>query len=86
MHGCFKVRFRSLVIREISPGLQDFCFLEHYAGDGVMSQEVVAEHGNGVAKLDLRFHRSMDILSPSGFARLVCVINNLQAMHEWCTV
>ena len=48
--------------------MQDFFFLEHYAGEAVMSQEIEAVHGRGTAKLDIKYHRSMDICTPPGFA------------------
>lgn len=48
--------------------MQDFFFLEHYAGEATMSQEIQAAYGHATAKLDIKYHRSMDICTPPGFA------------------
>ncbi|CAE7231731.1 unnamed protein product [Symbiodinium sp. CCMP2592] len=45
---------------------KDFFFLEHYAGEAVMSQEIQAAHGRDTAKLDIKYHHSMDICTPPG--------------------
>ena len=47
---------------------QEFYFCEHYAGEGVMTREVGAVHGPGAARLDLKYHPSMNICTPAGFA------------------
>ena len=47
---------------------KEFVFLEHYAGQGVMSREIETMHKTTTAKLDIELHRGMDILSPAGFA------------------
>ena len=47
--------------------LQDFKFIEHYAGHGELTNTVREEHGVA-ARLDLNYHRGHDILTPAGFA------------------
>ena len=53
---------------------QDYKFVEHYAGSGEVTRAASEHYGTSV-KLDKAYHRSMDILQPSGFANfgLNCV-------------
>lgn len=48
--------------------MKEFVFLEHYAGHGAMSREISKMYEKSTAKLDIEYHRGMDILSPAGFA------------------
>ena len=41
--------------------------MEHYAGSGEVTR-AASEHYGTAVKLDKDYHRSMDILQPSGFA------------------
>ncbi|CAK9101827.1 unnamed protein product [Durusdinium trenchii] len=45
----------------------DFCFIEHYAGYGQLTNVMREEHGPS-ARLDLAYHRGHDLLTPAGFA------------------
>lgn len=47
---------------------QVFPFLEHYAGEAVMSNAVRTKHACPVASLDIKYAPSMDVTTPSGFA------------------
>ena len=47
--------------------VEEFVFVEHYAGSKTMSGEIGSTYGR-TAALDIEFHRGMDILSPAGFA------------------
>ena len=47
---------------------QVFPFLEHYAGEAVMSDAVRRMHACPVASLDIKYARSMDVTTPAGFA------------------
>ena len=49
--------------------MQEFDFIEHFAGAGVLTQEA-RRAGNRVAALDKAYGRGMDVLQPSGFGSL----------------
>ena len=48
---------------------QGYSFVEHYAGSATMTATMRQEVGPS-AKLDVEYHRAMDILSPAGFSTL----------------
>ena len=52
----------------VHSALKEFGFLEHYAGRGVMTDEIKTMYETTTAKLDIELHRGMNILSPAGFA------------------
>lgn len=45
----------------------NYKFIEHYAGVGNMASAAHSAFGPAIA-LDKEYHRSMDILTPGGFA------------------
>ena len=49
--------------------MQEYDFIEHFAGAGVLTKEVRG-HGHHAAALDKMYGRGMDILQPSGFGSL----------------
>ena len=62
-----------VVVHAVPYGLRAqgvFPFIEHYAGQGVMTEAVRNSLPKGVsaAQLDLRYHRAMDVLQPAGLA------------------
>lgn len=47
--------------------LQEYRFVEHYAGAGELTKAAWERFGRSV-KMDKDYHRAMDILTPAGFA------------------
>lgn len=52
----------------IRVALEEFVFLEHYAGKAVMSHEIGSMYNEKTAALDIQLRRGMNILSAAGFA------------------
>ena len=46
---------------------KEYRFVEHYAGQAEMTKAASKEFGASVV-LDKLYHRSMDVLTPTGFA------------------
>lgn len=49
--------------------VQGYVFVEHYAGGATMTETIRKEVGPS-ARLDLEYHRGMDILTAAGFSCL----------------
>ena len=45
-----------------------YAFIEHYAGEAQMTNAVSRVTGLEAARIDLKYHRAMDITKPGGLA------------------
>ncbi|CAE7211691.1 unnamed protein product [Symbiodinium necroappetens] len=65
--GAFILALLCLLFNERFRSIEEYLFVEHYAGSKQMTGVIESMYG-GTAALDIAYHRAMNILTPTGFA------------------